>query len=196
MSTLIEAMKRTDIELSEISSLLDGLDNTTRIEEARKLGPAAQKKLWVMCAETQLALEDFVPKSLDALEPIIHYGRNTLPVFKIFEKRFCRAPEGVDTQGLWGYNEGSTRSFVGPGYFVCRETGGDERGSVVIDYTLIPTGKPDSWPEIAPNERGISRFVYSGMQDFMRRISEHVTIGRAYKNGKETNNFFILCRDA
>ena len=81
---------------------------------------------------------------------------------------------------------------------MCRETVGDERerGAVVIDYTLTPGGRSEEWPEIVPNERGISRFVYSGMQDFMRRVSAHVTIGRAYMKGKESNNYFVLCREA
>ena len=50
-------------------------------------------------------------------------------------------------------------NFVGPGYFVCRMTGGDARGDVVIDYTKTPGGKAESWPDIAPNERGVSRLV-------------------------------------
>ena len=116
-------------------------------------------------------------------------------MFKYFEKRFVRAPKGTATEGLWGYNEGVTRGFVGPGYFVCRMTGGDTRGDVVIDYTKTPGGKAESWPEILPNERGVSRLVYAGMEDFMRRVSQHVTIGRACKGGKETNNYFVLCRE-
>ena len=116
--------------------------------------------------------------------------------FRRAEKRCCRAPEGTETEGLWGYNEGSTRGLVGPGYFVCRETGGDERGAIVIDYTLVPGGKCEEWPEIEPNEKGVSRFVYSGMQDFMRPISAHVSIGRAYIKGKESNNYFVLCRES
>jgi len=195
MGFLTEGLKSHTLTIEDISNHLDSLDHSTRIEEVRSLGPSAQKSLWTLTAGTQLTLEDFVPTSVADLEPVIHYGRNTLPVFKMFEKRFCRAPEGTDTQGLWGYNEGSTRSFVGPGYFVCRSTGGDERGSIVIDYTLIPAGKSSDWPNITPNERGVSRFVYAGMEDFMRRVSQHVTIGRAYRYGKASNNYFMLCRE-
>ena len=144
-----------------------------------------------------MGLADMVPPTSPELKPVRHYGRNTLPVFKLFEKRFCRPPEGAAPAGLWGYNEGSTRGLVGPGYFVCRETTGSEReiADIVIDYTILPTAKPDEWPEIYPNERGVSRFVYAGMQDYMRRISAHVTIGRAYRHGKISNNYFVLCRE-
>ncbi len=195
MGYLTEELKKESVQLDAITQYLDGLDNDARVAEVRSLGPKAQRQLWTMAEGTQLSLEDFVPSSIDDLSPVIHYGRNTLPVFKMFEKRFCRAPAGTETEGLWGYNEGATRGFVGPGYFVCRDTGGDERGSVVIDYTLEPGGKADDWPAIAPNEKGVSRFVYAGMQDFMRRVSQHVTIGRAYRHGKSSNNYFLLCRE-
>ena len=79
--------------------------------------------------------------------------------------------------------------------FVCRLTNGDPRGDVVIDYTKVPGGKADDWPTIQPNEQGLSRLVYAGMEDFMRKVSTHVTIGRANKGGKETNNYFVLCRE-
>ena len=195
MGYLADELRKSETELDGLSTYLDGLDNESRIAEVRSLGPSAQKKLWELTAKTSLTLDDFVPAETGDLQPVRHYGRNTLPVFKIFEKRFCRAPEGTETEGLWGYNEGATRSFVGPGYFVCRDTGGDERGPVVIDYTLLPGGKAEEWPTIYPNEKGVSRFVYAGMQDFMRRVSQHVTIGRAYRHGKVTNNYFLLCRE-
>ena len=195
MAAIVEKLKSDTIDLVELGMWLDSLDSETRVREARAIGPSAQRKLWRLVEGTQLSLEDFVPTTVNALTSVRHYGRNTLPVFKLFEKRFCRAPAETDTPGLWGYNEGSTRGVVGPGYFVCRPTDGDERGSVVIDYTLVPAGKCDEWPDYKPNESGISRFVYSGMQDFMRKISSHVTLGRAYIKGKASNNYFILCRE-
>ena len=30
----------------------------------------------------------------------------------------------------------------------------------------------------------------------MRRVGEHVTIGRAYIKGRESNNYFVLCRES
>jgi hypothetical protein len=195
MGAIVEKLKVDTIDLAALGAWLDSLDPETRLLEARAIGPAAQRRLWPMLDATDLTLADFVPTSAEPLTSVRHYGRNTLPVFKLFEKRFCRAPDGTDTAGLWGYNEGSTRPLVGPGYFVCRDTDGDDRGSVVIDYTLVPSGKCDEWPDYKPNEAGVSRFVYSGMQDFMRRISNHVTLGRAYIKGKASNNYFILCRE-
>jgi hypothetical protein len=45
------------------------------------------------------------------------------------------------------------------------------------------------------NDQGLSRFVYANMVDYLRRVSSHVVIGRAYKGGKEMPNYFILCRE-
>ena len=45
-----------------------------------------------------------------------------------------------------------------------------------------------------PNEKGLQMLVYAKMIDYPRKVSDHVTIGRAVKNGKETGNYFLLCR--
>ena len=57
------------------------------------------------------------------------------------------------------------------------------------------TEVPAGWPPIKRNERGLQRFVYAGMVDFMRKVSDHVSIGRAYKGGeRELPHTFVLCR--
>jgi hypothetical protein len=33
------------------------------------------------------------------------------------------------------------------------------------------------------------------MIDVLRGVSEHVSVGRAIKHGKETSNYFLLCRE-
>ena len=45
------------------------------------------------------------------------------------------------------------------------------------------------------NDQGLSRLVYANMVDYLRRVSKHVLIGRAYKDGKEMPNWFLLCRE-
>ena len=196
MGRFAEELKKSAASMEGLAAWLDGLDHATRVEEVRSLGPAAQKRLWELAKNEKARIDEMVTPDTEALVPVRHFGRNTLPVFKIFEKHFCRPPADIGDNVLWGFNEGSTRSFVGPGYFVCRETGGDERGDVVIDYTLEPSAKPESWPTITPNEKFPSNLVYAGMHDFMRRVSTHVTIGRAWVKGKKTNNYFMLCRES
>ena len=124
---------------------------------------------------------------------VINAGKNSLPVFSHFEKRFCRTADNPDV--LYGYNEGSTRKFVGPGYFVASVDA--ERGEVAVNYYHVPpedAALPEAWPAIKPNEKGVQKFVYAKMIDYLRKVSDHVTIGRADRNGKTTNNYFLLCR--
>jgi hypothetical protein len=72
----------------------------------------------------------------------------------------------------------------------------------VIDYEMLPSDHPNfkreqlpqAWPAIKSNTFGVSRFVYGFMQDYLRKVSDHVSIGRAYRHGKESPNYFVLCR--
>ena len=128
-----------------------------------------------------MTLEQIVPEDRIG-QTVRHFGRNTLPAFKIFEKRFMRASaEQVD---LWGYNEGPTRKLVGPGYFICRQSDQEEIGSIVVDYENFLRGA--RWlAGVKANEAGVSRLVYAYMHDYLRKVSEHVTIGRAIARAKK-----------
>ena len=71
-----------------------------------------------------------------------------------------------------------------------------ERGSLVVDYHQVPDGKvPADWPKVVPNSVGLQMFVYKGTRDFMRRVSEGVTIGAAYKGEKALDHYFTLVRE-
>ena len=180
-----------DHGIESIAEALDQLSPEDRVEQSRSLGPKDQKKLWNLCEGRVVTLEQIVPEDRIG-QTVRHLGRNTLPAFKIFEKRFMRASaEQVD---LWGYNEGPTRKLVRPGYFICRQSDQEEIGSIVVDYEKLPPEAPEGWPAIKPNEAGVSRLVYAYMHDYLRKVSEHVTIGRAYRKGKESPNYFTLCR--
>jgi hypothetical protein len=139
-----------------------------------------------------LRLVDLVPAEVPALTAVIHEGKNSLPMFTRFQKRFCR-PAG-DTAGkeLWGYNEQDLRPLTGPGYFVVHEEG----GGLIVDYRLLPTAPPPGWPKILPNSARLSRFIYNGTVDVLRRVDERVTIGRAYRRDKPMDAWFALERQA
>ena len=187
---LSRALKENQ-SIEEIAQALDQLSAEDRVEQSRSLGAKDQKKLWNLCEGRVVTLEQIVPNDRIG-QTVRHLGRNTLPAFKIFEKRFMRAnSEQVD---LWGYNESPTRKLVGPGYFICRQSDQPEIGSIVVDYEKLPPNAPEGWPAIKPNEAGVSRLVYAYMHDYLRKVSEHVTIGRAYRKGKESPNYFTLCR--
>ena len=193
MGTLATQLRRGDIEIASMSAWLDGLSKTERTTEILTLDKQAQKKLWSLCENREVTIEDMVPLNTSPLQPIRHLGRNSLPVFTRFEKRFCRI--NSDPMMLVGYNEGPTRPYVGPGYFTTRISEEKERGATVIDYTMIGEDRAEGWPSIKPNTSGLCYIVYGNMLDYLRKVSTYVTIGKAWKNGKETENYFMLLRE-
>lgn len=181
------------VDVAGLSRYLDGLSGAARVQESGDLSAKEQARLFEAAKGFKpTKLLDFVPSTKAALEEVIHYGRNSLPLFSTFQKRFCK-PSDPALHELWGYNEQAMRLFTGPGYFVAREIEHDE---VLIDYLLAPPSKPAAWPEILPNSARLSRFVYYRTQDTMRGVSHHVSIGRAARDGKWMDNWFVLCRDA
>jgi hypothetical protein len=180
------------IDMAELGLWLDGLTPSARLASIRSLTGLAQARLYEAAKGVRkLKLEDLVPADVEPLREVVHQGKNSLPAFTTFAKVFCR-PKG-ETQEVWGYNRSGpfVEKAVGPGYFVAYEGPGDE---LLIDYTRLPKSKPAGWPEIIPNHERLSRFVYSGMIDALRAVSARVSIGRAIKNGKVQDNWFVLTR--
>ena len=192
MTTLQELLARNDIRPPDLARHLDGLSHEARVTEIRSLTGKEQNRLYDLVAgAVPIGMDHFVPPAVGPLTEVIHHGKNSLPMFTHFQKRFCRpsAQQGV----LYGYNEQTMRWATGPGYFVVRPVEAERR--VVIDYTLSPPEKPAEWPTIHPNSRGLSRFVYYRTMDFMWKVSEHVSVGQASRDGKPMPNWFVLCRE-
>jgi hypothetical protein len=184
--------KRDPLDLSALGAWLDQfLLSYHRIDVLRALTAREQAALFEAAEGFRpLTLAHFVPDGVPALREVIHDGKNSLPLFSLFQKRFCRPAEGSNE--LWGYNEQPMRWATGPGYFKVREI---DAGQVLIDYLEVPSGKtPERWPKVLPNSARLSRFVYFHTQDTMRGVSEHVSIGRAARDGKPMDNWFVLCR--
>ena len=179
----------------EITTFLNALSDTERLQNIRSLTKKDLKRLFELAKDNEgLQLDYFAENG--ALE-CIHEGKNSLPMFTLFQKRFCRLEDGR----VAGYNHGSTMHLIGPGYFIARETKGNSEhealGSIVIDYYQTPdsnNGLPTNWPPVKENHQGLQRLVYYQMHDFMRKVSDHVSIGTAYQKGKAANQYFILCK--
>jgi hypothetical protein len=189
---LIELIRAEPPDRAAIAAFLDGLGRAERLEAIRALsGPRLQGRLYrAVESAPRVTMADFVPPDAPPLREVIFEGKNSLAAFTLFQKRFCRPPRGRD--GLWGYNHQALAWLTGPGYFVVHEDG--SRGAA-IDYRDVPPEKPPTWPEVKPNDRGLSRFVYRDMVDYMRRVSRDVFIGSAHRDGKELGNYFVLCRE-
>ena len=181
--------------IERIGTALDSMDPKSRLATVMTITPKEQRRLWELFADHPASAEHFVPSGTDPLKEVIHHGKNTLPSHNFFQKRFCLGDD--DSSELWGYNHQSLSWLTGPGYYVAHTTEDEKEppAAYVIDYTRIPPKKPESWPDIIPNEKKLGRFVYAGMKDYMRKVSEHLSIGRAYKGGKPMNAWFVLCRE-
>ena len=192
------------VPLEAVAEYLDKLSPAAR-NEAMRLSRKHQRALYRKAlAAPPITLEHFVPADREPLAPVHHVGRNTLPLpssVKSFEKRFCRPQDG--SARLFGYNESPFGPLVGPGFFVAVGTEGNpdanelwvERGPIVIDYFQVPDAAvAPSWPSVRPNSQGLQMFVYKGTRDFMRKVSEHCSIGAAFKGEKALDHYFTLVR--
>lgn len=194
VQTILSALKADPIDLSIIEAAFDAASPAERVAAIRGFTPKLQRRLFDAAEGRKVTIAQIVPPAKGPLVEVIHEGQNTLPAFNAFQKRFCRpspehAPDNRDI--LWGYNHQAMAGFTGPGYFIAYDD--LDTGEVVVDYRELPPERPESWPPIIDNKAKLGRFVYYGMVDRLRRVSEHVTIGRAYK-GKPMSAWFVLVR--
>lgn len=186
------APSRADVDAGLLAAHLDALSPDERVRQCRMLGKAAQRRLWdVAAAGEPLTLDFFVPPGTPDGATVRFAGRNTLPVFTLFEKRFARQGDAIV-----GFNF-QTMSFVtGPGYFTLRPGGAEAPREVLFDYTTVPATAPplEGWPPVRSNASGLSRLVYNNLHDYNRRVSRDVIIGSATRLGKPMDSFYVLAR--
>jgi hypothetical protein len=192
---------RSRASVERIAAHLDGLGPSERVAALPRLGRSDQRLLYQSAQDSSpLHLGFLVPD--DAVAPWIrHDGTNTLPLprrLRQFEKRFARPEDG--SERLFGYNETPLRWLIGPGYFVAKPvpsgSAWSARGGVVVDYFEVPDAPvPDGWPAVAANDKAPQRFVYGGTRDFIRRVTDNVSIGAAFKGERPLDHYFTLCRE-
>lgn len=200
-SVHLRGLLRDATPIERVAAYLDGLSDEERLAALSATTREDQRALYrAAAAAPPITLDFFVPEGTPPRVAVHHRGRNTLPLpgpLRRFEKRFARPEDG--SARLFGYNEGATRAWIGPGFFVAVPTAGnaawEERGAVVIDYFQVPDGPvPEGWPAVKRNDQGLQVLVYNGTRDFMRRVSREVSIGAAYKGEKKLGHYFTLCR--
>ncbi len=188
----LRSLIETHLDLPRLSKDLSEIGHSACVWSVRQWTRADMAALWAAAGGFRAVdLNDFVPASTPPLVEVIHGGQNSLPGFTRFQKRFCR-PRDAASGTHFGYNHQSLSAFTGPGYFVVRRS--SDAGEVEIDYTAVPNEKPDAWPPILPNQARLGRFVYAGMVDVVRGLSPSVSIGRARKQGRWMDAWFVLVR--
>jgi hypothetical protein len=192
MDTDIHQLLRpgTTLPPGALAGALDGLSDGDRVRTVAGLRRGELAALFeAAAAHPPLRLTDLVPAQVPPLVAVIHDGKNSLPMFTRFQKRFCR-PAGADSGELWGYNEQDLRAITGPGYFVVHH----QDNQLIVDYRRLPPDAPAGWPRILPNSARLSRFIYNDTVDVLRRVSQRVVIGRAYRRNKPMDAWFALVR--
>ncbi|MFO0626272.1 MAG: hypothetical protein U0325_11715 [Polyangiales bacterium] len=198
--SLQRLLRAPEVSLAEVAAHLDRLTPEDRREQLAALKRGDQRRLWGLAEGAPPITRDFfVPSGVGPRKAVHHDGKNTLPIpgFTRFQKVFARPDD--NSPRLFGYNRGRSEGIVGPGYFVTVDTAGNDawvaRGPVVVDYFQVPDGPvPEAWPRVRPNSQGLQYFVYHRTRDFMRRVSQHVSIGAAYKVERPLDHYFTLCR--
>ncbi|MCW5892617.1 MAG: hypothetical protein KIT14_19045 [bacterium] len=185
--TLNDLLATSGVTPVQVQQHLAALSGEERVRQATTLDRRHQKTLWDLSAGTEpIRLEEVVAPERPPLDPVPFEGQNNQPLYRPFRKVFYRTPSGA----IGGYNESGAAWFAGPGYYLLKR---DDSGTYV-DYTELPSDKPAAWPAIRPNDTGITQFIYGHMKDYLRRVYGRVLIGRAFRKGKATPNYFVLAR--
>lgn len=187
----LQELLRTRASAKDIERHLDALSPAARLQEVLAVTGKGVKHLYEAVADApSVTLEEIVPANAGS-STVIFEGRNSLPLFSRFQKRFARLGDGT----IVGYNHQSMSIFTGPGYFVIKAPDGQgEHGKeVLFDYTVSPPSEPSGWPAFRANDRGLlSRAVYMNLKDYVRRVARGVVVGKAYKLGVDQKAYFSL----
>ncbi|HTJ84890.1 MAG TPA: hypothetical protein VL400_24400 [Polyangiaceae bacterium] len=188
-TTLVDLVRRR-ARREEIAAYLDDLSHAARLEAVIAVGGSLVGRLYdAVGGGPALTLDDFVPPGETGT--VIFEGKNSLPAFTRFQKRFARVGDTVV-----GYNHQLMAFATGPGYFLVRPpTAGEAHpDELFFDYTGEPSAFPPGWPAFKPNSLGLSRAVYMNMKDFCRPVAKGVLVGKAYKLGVSQNAYFTLTK--
>ncbi len=196
LRTTGDVLRGANPDAAEIAESFDRLDPAERICQARSLhGRRLQRALWQAVANNpRISVADLIPPDYPTETPVVFHGKNSLPVFTEFQK-ICFRPDGGPPDRYWGYNETPIKRIIGPGYYVLRNTPDSPHGASAFDYTLRPQRQLSGWPELRPNQAGLSRFIYNGTIDYMRRVAREVFIGQATREGKGIDSYFVIVRE-
>jgi hypothetical protein len=182
-------LKKLTIEKQSFADLRCTLNQSTETDKINWQKTLSSKdQAWLFEKSSPItSLDEIINSNEKDLTEIIFKGKNTLPAFNYFEKRMCLSK---DKNLIIGYNHQSLQKIVGPGYFIIEKP----QDKLMVDYTILPNQKVESWPKIKSNHSGLSYLVYKDLKDELRKIADGIFIGLATKKGKSLGQYFILIR--
>jgi len=192
-STSLVRLLEQGARSSEIASFLDSLSPDARLHEVLSITGKKVGRLYEAVADAPtLSVEEFVPENTSGT--LIYEGRNSLPMFSRFQKRFARVKGPSGESVVVGYNFQSMSAVTGPGLFVVKAPSGSGPlgNELLFDYTEKPPVIPEGWPAYKPNDQGLSKPVFGNLNDYCRRVAKGVVVGKAYRLGKAEDAWFSL----
>jgi hypothetical protein len=165
--------------LADLAAKLDAATWDERLAWIRSLSGREQYALYALAQGSPVSTRDLVRGE----QVVRHPGRNGLPAFNRFEKRFSRLGDtvvGYNANDFWGPVAGISRWVTGPGHYTAYDSP-QVPGEVWIDYRKVPTVQHPEFPPLASNEQGLPALVFGDMVDVLRRVSRDVFIGDAFK---------------
>jgi hypothetical protein len=172
-------------DIHTLSTALDGAGQEQRLAWLQRLAGKQLPMLYELAAGQTLKIEELHGEEGQV---VIHQGMNSMAMFRSFQKRMVLHDGQVK-----GHNHQPWAWLVGDGTFIVVPSP-EVEGELWLDYTRLPdSGFPD-FPPVKDNMAGLSRFAYGGMIDVVRRVSAHVTIGKAFIGDKPRGQYFALCR--
>lgn len=186
--TTLEKLLRDGATYPRISAYLDSLSASERLEQMLGITGSKVGKLYRAVADgPAIGKDDFLPAGTKDGDMVIFEGRNSLPAFSRFQKRFVRRDDAIV-----GYNHQTMSPVTGPGFFVLAASDATHPNEVLFDYTQKPPFFPEMFPAYKPNDVALSKLVYARMKDYCRKVAKNVVVGAAFKDGKEQGAYFSL----
>ncbi len=136
----------------------------------------------------------FAPETLlsGAKVPRRFRGRASLTAMARFNLLVYRSRDGE----IYGRTETAVSPLIGPGYFHAASDDAG-RGSVVLRYSEVPQpdDRPEGWPPVVPNDRGLGSVTFSQMEIALRRAGDDLFVGEIWKGGQNMNLYVALLRE-
>ena len=179
----------------DIAAALDALPTEAQVNWIRGLSGRQLGALYALSQGSTLKASEFV--RADGQVTICE-GKNGLPLFTNFQKRFARLGDQIVG---YNHNPAFQTFFVGPGHFVFEDSP-DVPGETWVNYCKVPEARHPEFPELVPNENlftlpaPFARWTYGDMIDIVRRVSRQVVIGFSVKPsgnwGPNAGQYFAL----
>lgn len=196
MAHTLESLVAGGATFEELSSFSDALEPEERATQVRALSRRSIPRLFQLAQPPeghacQAQVDLLVPREVPPGHSVDWSGKNSLPAFSRFSKRFTRSSEPSMVIGM---NAQWSSFATGPGYFLAAVYA-EHPEELLFDYTRTPQSAPPGWPAVHGNESGIGALVYGHMIDHVRPVGRHVLVGAAFTtSGKPRNIYFALAR--